>query len=194
MSKYALDKADILSYEDFMVIRAQKHKEILEIKKNRRLAIGPDISVYFENKQTLWWQTQEMLRIEQGGSQQLEDELAAYGPLVPKGHELVATVMIEVADIIRRRQLLQQLGHIEDQFLLRFSGHEIMGIPEQDTERTDASGKTSAVHFIRWRLTTSQVLDFRHPRQDVIIDIRHPAYPFKALLPEAMRTSLVEDL
>ena len=95
---------DILSVDEYNAVRAQKRDEIAALKKLRRLAVGPDASFYFECYETMWYQIQEMLRIEKGGDAQLAEELAAYNPLVPKGRELVATVMFEINDETRRTE------------------------------------------------------------------------------------------
>lgn len=194
MTKTTLQKSDVLDGTTFLKVRDQMRREILEIKKLRRLGVGPDVTVYFESKETLLWQVQEMLRVEQGGDAQLDDELAAYAPLVPRGLELVATIMIEITDPERRRQALSQLGHIENHFVLRFGGHSIVGQPEQDTERTNESGKTSAVHFVRWSFTAEQVLAFSKPQSDVIFEVSHPGYHHKVLIPESTRLLLATDL
>src|SRR4051794_24000297 len=108
--KKRLTKADLLSLDDFTKIRAQKRQEIIDIKKNRRVPLGLEATLFFENYDTLWWQIQEMLYIEKGGDAQVNDELLAYNPLLPQGQELVATFMIEIDDPIRRAEVLGKLG------------------------------------------------------------------------------------
>ena len=94
--------------------RAERRKHISEIKRNRRLEVGPFATFYFEFYETMLHQVQEMLFIEKGGEAQLADELAAYNPLIPQGSELVATVMFEIDDPIRRGRVLATLGGVED--------------------------------------------------------------------------------
>src|SRR5579863_8396212 len=123
--KRQLTTADILSPEDYARVRAEKRGAMIALKKKRRVAVGPYATFYFENYDTMWLQIQEMLRIEKGGAEQLRDELRAYAPLVPKGDELVATMMIEIEDEKRRAAALATLGGIQDTIELRFGGDVI---------------------------------------------------------------------
>src|SRR6202047_744778 len=111
-SKRQLTRADILSPAEYAAIRSDRRKRITEIKRRRRLEVGPFATFYFENYETMRHQVQEMLHIEQGGDAQIEDELAAYNPLVPQGMELVATVMFEIDDPPRRGPGLRARGGI----------------------------------------------------------------------------------
>lgn len=191
--KTQLTKQDLLSLEEFTKIRAQKRQETLEIKKNRRVPLGAEATLFFENFDTLWWQIQEMLYIEKGGDTQMEDELLAYNPLLPQGQELVATFMIEIDDPIRRAQVLGMLGGIEYHLSLRFAGHTLKAIPEEDPNRTTESGKTSAIHFVHWTFTTDQIADFSKPHQDIIVEITHPKFSCKTLMAENVRAALQGD-
>src|SRR6476660_6780407 len=109
-----LTRADILPLDEYAQIRRQRRRHISEIKKHRRLEVGPFANFYFESLDTLWQQIQEMLYIEKGGEAQIDDELDAYNPLIPQGSELVATVMFEIDDPARRARELTRLGSIED--------------------------------------------------------------------------------
>jgi hypothetical protein len=191
--KTRLTKEDLLPLEEFTKVRAQQRQEILEIKKNRRVPVGPDATLFFENFDTLRWQIQEMLYIEKGGDAQVEDELLAYNPLLPQGRGLVATFMIEIDDPIRRAQVLGMLGGIEYHLCLRFAGHTVKAMPEEDPSRTTESGKTSAIHFVHWAFTTDQIADFSKPRQDIIVEITHPSFSFKTLMAENVRAALQGD-
>lgn len=191
--KRSITPSDILSPAEFAKIRLAKRDEMTRLKKNRRVHLGPDATLYFENYDTLWWQIQEMLRIEKGGDEQITDELLAYNPLIPQGQELVATFMIEIDDPVRRSKVLAQLGGIEETLLLRFDGHSLRAQPEHDTERTTAEGKTSAIHFIRWIFTREQIRDFSEMNQDIIIESTHPQYTYKTVMPESIRQALAAD-
>jgi len=193
MMKRQITKEDLLSLEEFTKIRSQKRQEILAIKKNRRVILGPEATLFFENFDTLWWQIQEMLYIEKGGEAQIADELSVYNPLMPQGQELVATFMIEIDDPIRRAQVLGSLGGIEYHLSMRFASHILVAIPEENPNRTTDSGKTSAIHFIRWVFTPEQVADFSKPQQDIIIEVTHPQFRFKTRLVEAVRLALRKD-
>lgn len=194
MKRHQILLSDILPCDAFLAVRNQKRQEILDLKKNRRVFLGDFITLHFENFTTLWWQIQEMLRIEGGGVTQIEDELTAYNPLVPQGNELIATLMIEIDDPLLRRQKLQALTHIETCISLRFNDHHIISAAEdKDTERTRNDGKTSAVHFLRWVFEEPQIRDFMQLQTDIIIEVTHPAYTTKTLLSENTRQALSHD-
>lgn len=186
-------KEDILPLEEFTKIRLQKRRDTIEIKKNRRVALGPDATLFFENADTLWWQIQEMLYIEKGGDAQMEDELLAYNPLLPQGQELVATFMIEIDEPVHRARALARLGGIEHHLLLRFAGHTLTAKPEEDADRTTETGKTSAIHFVRWGFTKDQIADFSKAHQDIVVEVSHPDFSFKTLMPEPVRQALQGD-
>jgi len=188
-----LTKDVLLPLEDFARIRSQKRQEMIAIKKSRRVSVSPEATFFFENFDTLWWQIQEMLYIEKGGEAQVDDELLAYRPLLPRGDELVATFMIEIDDPVRRAAVLGKLGGIEHHLCLRFAGHNLVAVPEGDVNRTAESGKTSAIHFVRWGFTKEQIADFSKPHQDIIIEITHPDFFCKALMAESVRKGLLED-
>lgn len=189
-----ITRSDILDLETFKLRRSDWRQQILALKKNRRVALGENVTFYFENRETLLWQIQEMLYIEKGGEEQISDELAAYAPLEPKGQELVATVMIEIPDPIDRAEKLSKLGHFEFSLWMRFAGHTIQGIPEDDMERTNEQGKTSSVHFIRWPMTPEQAKDFKKDNLDVIIECIHPNYLEKTILSQRVHFSLKNDI
>ncbi len=139
-------------------------------------------------------QVQEMLHIEPGGEAQIEDELAAYNPLVPQGKELVATVMFEIDDPIRRTAVLARLGGIEDHVFLNIAGERIRGEPDPTRENTSPEGKASSVQFLRFPFTDHQIARFKTPGAQVIAGFDHPNYGHMAVLPEPVRAALTEDL
>jgi hypothetical protein len=163
------------------------------MKRNRRVHVGPDITFYFENFETMLHQVHEMLAVEKGGDAQIEDELRAYNPLIPNGHELVATMMIEIDDAGRRDRVLRELGGIDRMVALTVAGETIAGVPESDVERTTKEGKTSSVHFLRFPFSTAQVSAFRQPGARVVVSVAHPRYDHMAALPEAVRAALAQD-
>ena len=122
-----LTRADILPLEEYVKMRRERRREISELKRRRRVEVGPFATFYFENFATMWQQVQEMLYIEKGGDEQLADELEAYNPLIPQGNELVATVMFEVEDPARRAAVLARLGGIEDRAFIDVAGARIRG-------------------------------------------------------------------
>ncbi|MCX8501224.1 MAG: DUF3501 family protein [Alphaproteobacteria bacterium] len=183
---------DILPMSEYVKIRDTKRKQVVEMKRNRRLEVGPHVSFYFENWDTMWLQIQEMLYIEKGGHEQLVDELAAYNPLIPNGRELVATVMFEIDDPNIRKRILGQLGGVEETIYLTIGSDKIMAEAETDVDRTTAEGKTSSVHFIHFRLTPNQVAAFKSETA-ITIGFEHPDYGHSTRLPLAVRDALAQD-
>jgi hypothetical protein len=184
---------DILPLDVWAEIRRDRRRALMELKALRRIEVGPFATVQFECWHTMWFQVQEMLWIEKGGTAQLPGELAAYNPLVPKGDELVATVMLGIEDEARRQRVLAGLGGIEDSMELRFAGDAVRGVPEGDIERTNEDGKTSSVHFLHFRFTPPQIARFRARGTEVTFAVGHPGYRHLAVLPEAVRGALSDD-
>ncbi|HUZ91254.1 MAG TPA: DUF3501 family protein [Methylocella sp.] len=191
--KHCLTPSDILTPEEYGKIRAESRKKIAERKRNRRVEIGPYVTFYFENYETMWNQVHEMVYIEKGGPEQVEQELEAYNPLIPKGQELVATFMIEIDDPDRRKRVLGALGGIENSAFISLGGEEITGVPEADQDRTREDGKASSVQFVHFPLTPPMIEAFRSPDAKVTIGFTHPAYRHMAILPEAVRAELSGD-
>ena len=192
-TKRQIDRADIMDPDAYKKVRAEKRAELLAIKRPRRIEIGPVATCYFECYETMLHQINEMLYIEKGGEEQIEDELAAYSTMVPNGRELVATVMFEIDDPDRRHRFLAKLGGVEETMFLRFGGHEVKGAPEADVDRTTADGKASSVQFIHFPFTDDQVEAFRNAEGDVVIGFTHPEYAHMAVMADATRQSLAAD-
>jgi hypothetical protein len=188
-----ITEADILPLADYAKVRAERRRAITELKRNRRLEVGPFATFYFESFDTMLHQVQEMLFIEKGGAEQIEGELAAYNPLVPNGRELTATVMLEIADPARRARLLATLGGIEHTMYVRVGGETIKGEAEADQERTNDQGKASSVHFVHFPFSPSQVAAFRRAKAEVIVGLAHANYGHMAVMPEGVRTALARD-
>ncbi|MBP2311688.1 DUF3501 family protein [Azospirillum soli] len=191
--KTEITRADIIPLDQYGQERAARRKALVEVKKNRRVPVGPFATFYFENYETMWQQIHEMLYIEKGGEEQIADELRAYNPLIPKGAELVATVMFEIDDPLRRATVLGRLGGVEEAMTIQFAGHTVTGRPEGDVERTNEEGKTSSVHFMHFDFTPEQVAAFRNPGTQVIVGIAHENYGHMAVMPEATRAALAGD-
>jgi hypothetical protein len=188
-----ITREDILPMDTYARERDQRRRQMVEIRRNRRLAVGPDITVYFESFATMLHQIHEMLHIERGGEAQIEDELRAYNPLIPDGRSLSATLMIEIDDPIRRARQLRELAGIENTISLRFDDSTIAAEADTDAERTTADGKTSAVHFLKFRFSPDQIGRFRAAKARVLLAIEHPRYDHMAALPDEVRTTLAED-
>lgn len=193
MPKHEITRADIMDHAAYAAIRAERRRAATEMKKHRRLSVGPDTTFYFENFDTMWHQVHEMLHIEKGGEAQIADELAAYNPLIPKGRNLAATFMIEIEDPARRARELMRLGGIEETISISFDGETVQAVAEGDEERTTEEGKTSSVHFLLFPFTAKQIEKFRKPGQRTAIAIEHPNYGHMAIMSEAMRASLAGD-
>jgi hypothetical protein len=192
-NKRRLSREDIRPPAEYAAIRDNERKRITEIKRHRRLEVGPFAAFYFENYDTMRHQVQEMLRIEKGGDAQIEDELAAYNPLIPQGSELVATVMFEIDDPMRRNLVLRRLGGIENHIFLDVAGQRIRGEPDPTRENTSPEGKASSVQFVKFRFTEGQIARFKTPGTEVIAGFEHPNYGHMAILPEPVRATLAKD-
>jgi hypothetical protein len=193
MTPRKIDASHIVPLAEYAGQRAERRKRISEIKKNRRLEVGPFATFYFECFDTMLHQIQEMLFIEKGGAEQLADELAAYNPLIPTGAELVATVMFEIDDPIRRARVLATLGGVEHKAFVRVGGEVVRGVAEEDQERSRDDGKASSVQFIRFPFTSAQVAAFRGGAGDVVVGFDHANYGHMAVMPAAVREALAGD-
>ncbi|HUO87681.1 MAG TPA: DUF3501 family protein [Rhizomicrobium sp.] len=185
--------ADILSDAEYNARRAELRAASIAEKRNRRMEVGPYATLYFENYQSMWLQVQEMLRIEKGGAEQVAGELEAYNPLIPQGDELIATMMIEIEDALRRDRELRKLGHIEESVFLDIGKDRIRATPTDYEERTTPEGKTSSVHWLRFRFTPTQVAAFRTGAEPVVVGVSHPSYGHMAVMPAAVREALAKD-
>jgi uncharacterized protein DUF3501 len=192
-NKRQLTRQDILPLDDYVRIRAEQRRRISELKRHRRIEVGPFATFYFENYKTMRHQVQEMLYIEKGGDAQLEDELAAYNPLIPQGRELIATVMFEIDDPVRRVAMLVRLGGIENRIFLDVAGERIRGEPDPTRENTSPEGKASSVQFMRFPFTAGQIARFRAPSTQIIAGFDHPNYGHMAVIPEPVRAVLAQD-
>ena len=191
--KTEICRDDIMPMDEYAGIRRERAKSLAEAKKSRRIELGPSCTFYFESYDTMWFQIHEMLYIEKGGEEQIAGELEAYNPLIPKGRELVATVMIEVGDPNRRAALLAKLGGFEETITMTLNGNVIQGVAEVDIDRTTADGKASSVQFLRFPFSDSDVKAFSADGADIVLAIGHPDYRHMAGMPNEVRTSLSKD-
>lgn len=185
--------ADLIPDADYAKQRRDRRQALLPTKRLRRVPLGPVCTFIFENYDTMLFQVQEMLLTERGGAEQVPDELAAYNPLIPQGSELVATVMFEIDDEVRREQTLARLGGVEDTFFLQIGAEKAIGVPEGDVERTRDDGKTSSVHFLRFVLSPDQIARFRDPATQILVGCGHEQYSHLAGLTPATRAELARD-
>lgn len=192
-NKRELVAADVMPMGAYAKIRAEQRHSMIELKRRRRVEVGPFVTFYFECYETMWHQVHEMLFIEKGGPEQIAGELDAYNPLVPKGDELVATIMIEIEDPVRRKRMLAELGGVEETAFLRFAGEVARGEPETDQERSTAEGKASSVQFVHFRFTPEQIAKFRAAGTEVVLGLAHANYSHIAVMPESVRAALAHD-
>ena len=191
--KREIQKSDIISLDAYIKDRRELRKNIVNFKKNRRVAVGPYATFYFESYETMLAQVQEMLYIEKGGDEQLHDELNAYNPLIPNGKELTATLMFEIDNPISRASFLGKVGGIEKMVFMKLNGETIKAIPEEDVDRTSAEGKASSVQFIHFNFTDEQIQKFKLNDVDVELGMDHNEYSHTTKLSEENIASLSED-
>ncbi len=192
-NRFEIARGDIMDVAAYEKIRAEKRKAIVDIKKRRRVSIGPHATFYFESYETMWQQIHEMLYIEKGGEEQITDELAAYNPLIPNGHELVATLMFEIDNEALRKRILGGLGGVEETVFLKFGDHEITASAEADVDRTNAAGKASSVQFLHFTFSDPEIVAFKSHEGEIMLGIRHENYPHIALLQAETKAALEAD-
>ena len=188
-----VSKADLIPADEYSKNRKTYRKEIVSYKKDRRVSLGPYANFYFESYETMKAQIQEMLHIEKGGDEQLKDELAAYNPLIPKGKELIATLMFEIDNPLSRAEFLNKVGGIEEKVFLKIGDEKIKSIPEQDVDRTSADGKASSVQFIHFEFTDDQIKKFKDTTNDAFIGVDHEMYNHMTKLTDINKKALASD-
>ena len=191
--KREIQKEDIMPLEVYIGKRRELRKNIVDYKKNRRVALGPYATFYFESYETMLAQVQEMLYIEKGGDEQLQDELSAYNPLIPNGKELTATLMFEIDNPISRAAFLGKVGGIEETVFMKINGEKIKAVPEEDVDRTSTEGKASSVQFIHFNFTDDQIEKFKSNSSEIELGIDHKEYSHSTKLSKENISSLSAD-
>ncbi|MDC1192064.1 DUF3501 family protein [Candidatus Pelagibacter ubique] len=191
--KRLIEKEDLLPSDVYAKSRKQIRKDLVEFKKDRRIALGPYATFYFESFETMVAQVQEMLHIEKGGDKQLKDELIAYNPLVPSGKELIATLMFEIDNPISRAKFLGKVGGIEEKVFMKINNEIVKAVPEADVDRTSAEGKASSVQFIHFKLNDDQISKFKSDSATIELGIDHKEYTHTTKLSENSIKSLCDD-
>jgi len=191
--KKQIEKKDLMPADVYAQRRKQIRKDLVEFKKDRRIALGPYATFYFESFETMLAQIQEMLHIEKGGDEQLKDELIAYNPLVPNGKELTATLMFEIDNPISRGEFLGKVGGIEKKIFMKIDNEKVSAVPENDVDRTSAEGKASSVQFIHFKLNDNQINKFRSSGVSIELGIDHKEYSHTTKLTEDNIKSLLAD-
>ena len=191
--KREIQKSDIMPLDAYIKDRKELRKNIVNFKKNRRVALGPYATFYFESYETMLAQVQEMLYIEKGGDEQLHDELIAYNPLIPNGKELTATLMFEIDNPISRAAFLGKVGGIEEMVFMKINGETVKAVPEKDVDRTSSEGKASSVQFIHFNFTDEQIQKFKSNDVNIELGMDHKEYSHTTKLSKENIASLSED-
>ncbi len=190
-----LSRETLLSLEQYSEKRDEFRQAVMAHKRDRRLELGTNATLYFEDNMTMQYQVQEMLRIERiFEAEGIQEELDAYNPLIPDGSNWKATFMVEFPDVEERRAMLTRLVGIEDKVWLQVGeGERIAPIADEDLDRAD-DDKTSAVHFLRFELTTEDVQALRNGAP-LAAGIDHEVYRVEIRpVAENVRASLLKDL
>ena len=190
-----LTREDLYSLEQYSDLRDEFRQKVIAHKRNRRVALGTNAALYFEDRLTMQYQVQEMLRIERiFEAEGIEEELDAYNPLIPDGSNWKATFMVEFPEVEERRVMLKQLRGVEDRVFMQVDGFErIFAIADEDLDRSDET-KTSAVHFMRFELPAEQVGALKNGAA-LGAGIEHDNYQVEiASIPDNVRNALVADL
>ena len=190
-----LTRDDLYTLEKYAEIRDQFRREVMAHKQNRRLELGEHVLLLFEDRLIMQYQIQEMLKAERiFEAEGIQEELDAYNPLIPDGHNWKCTMMIQYPDVNTRRIMLGKLIGIEDKVWMQVEGHDkIYPIADEDLER-DTADKTSAVHFLRFELTPEMIRDAKAGKP-INAGVEHEQYHHELKpIPDNVRESLVADL
>ena len=196
-AKDRIDLQDLISNDQFVQERPHLIKDIITLKAKRRMGLGPHITVLFENRRLIWWQVQEMVRVEQGGQTQAQEELRVYNPLIPSRLRLTMTLMIEIADPVVRHTVLAQLSGLESHVFLSFGDHRIGARTvsmdgDQDPTSPAPGISTSSVHFLSFTMDQEQRDAFDQHLPSLVCD--HPLYAHTQALSHDLWTQLKEYL
>ncbi len=189
-----ISREEILNIYEYEKVRPQKVQEIIQLKKNRRVFIEPWVHLVFENRETVWFQIQEMIRAERMvKEEEIQQEIDVYNELIPDKNELSVTMFIEIPEASERKRLLPQLVGLHDHLYFHIGNkHTIRAVADERSKEDYEYGKAAVVHFLKARLTEEQVEDFK--REDVRVEINHPNYKAMTLIPEAVKQELIKDL
>jgi len=188
-----IQETEILSRSTYIDKRKTLRENMVLRKKLRRVDIGPYVTIYFENKDTIIHQINEMVYIENGGTEQIKEEIAAYKSLVPNGKELVATVMVEIDSPIKRAEFLGKMGGFEEKIEIKIDNIKIEGKAELDGDRTTADGKASSVQFVHFEFNDECINSIKNNKDMVSISINHENYKHSAMLNISTVEELIRD-
>jgi hypothetical protein len=188
-----LTHADLWKLEDYARERSAFRAKVIAHKKTRTVHLGPHLTLIFEDRMTIQYQVQEMLRIERiFEAAAIDEELDAYNPLIPDGANLKATLLIEYDDVEMRKRELEKLRGIEDDIALAVGDERVLAIADEDLDRSNET-KTSAVHFLRFELTPAMIAAAR-TGSPLALSVAHPHYAAEVVVEGAVRAALIADL
>jgi hypothetical protein len=195
-----IERSEVMGLADYETIRDRFRARVIQEKKERRVNLGPHATCVFENRDTVLLQIQEMLRTERITREAaILHEIETYNELVPKAHELSATILIEIEDKETRERFLVDAHGLERQFALVIGGERCTGKNDPSREHPE---RTTAVHYVKFDLVPGaeadlrDVLEKRRPAGELAVDLvaSHPRYQATTRLPPSLVTSLAEDL
>jgi hypothetical protein len=188
-----IELKDIIPYNDYLKVRKEFQQKIIKLKKNRRVQVGDNITFVFENRETVLYQIQEMIRLEKMTDEKLiQQEIDVFNKLIPDENELCATILIEIFERQFIKPILNSLVGIQDnKIFLKFADESITPI---FIDENLPDGRISAVLYARFKFNSNQVEKFLNPKNLVSIEINHPNYKAETIIPENVRLSLMEDL
>ena len=188
-----LKKSDLYSLENYAVIRDEFRAEVMKHKKLRYIQLGENLRLLFEDRMTMQYQVQEMLRIEKiFEAEGIEEELDAYNPLIPDGQNLKAVMMIEFSDVEERKGALAKLIGVEREIWLQVEGFDkVYPISNEDLDR-ETNEKTSSVHFMRFEFSSEMIAALKDGAV-MKAGVDHPEYQYQATIDDPVRQSLVAD-
>jgi len=189
-----ITRDEILNIYEYEKVRPQKVQEVIQLKKNRRVFIEPWVHLVFENRETVWFQIQEMIRAERMvREEEIQQEIDVYNDLIPDKNELSVTMFIEIPEASERKRLLPQLVGIHDHLYFHIGNkHTIRAIADERSKEDYEYGKAAVVHFLKVKFTEDQVEDFK--KEPVKVEINHPNYRALTSMPEEVKQELIKDL
>jgi hypothetical protein len=189
-----IEFGEILNIYEYEKVREQKRREVIEIKKKRRLFVGDLVHLVFENRDTVWFQIQEMIRAERMvRDEEIQQEIDVYNELIPEKNQLSITMFIEIPDEEERKRLLPELVGIHDHLWFHIGNkHSVRAEADERSKEDYQYGKAAVVHFLKLNLTPEQAKDFAELQ--VRVEINHPNYKAMVEMPEEVKAELVKDL
>ncbi len=188
-----IDYSDIIPYHEYLKVRKEFQEKIIKLKKNRRIQVGEYITFVFENRETVLYQIQEMIRLEKMIDERLiKNEIEVFNQLIPEQNELCATMLIEIFERHLIKTTLNSLTGIhENKIFLKFDDESIFPIFH---EKNLTEGRISAVHYVKFQFNEEQLKKFIETQNQIKLIVDHPNYKAETIIPENVKANLIEDL